>query len=226
MKLQDVQRNYDRLAGSYDFWDRWLSEPLTGIESLRARSVARLGLEEGHTALDIGCGTGLNLPYLVRGVGESGRVVGLDYSAGMLAKARERVEERDWKNVELVQGDAAVLAGVGGPFDAIVSTWALGIVDDLPSALRRAVEVLKPGGRIAILDLHRTRPDRGLCRLLARCVHVILRLSGVDAAEDLDNERLQRRWREGKAFLRSALVHVEEESNVGGSGFLLSGQMP
>lgn len=224
MKLADVQRNYDRLAGSYDFWNRWLAEPLTGIEALRARTVAQLELQEGDSVLDIGCGTGLNLPYLVEAVGESGRVVALDYSEGMLAKARERVQEKAWDNVVLVQGDAAVLAGVDGPFDAVMSTWALGIVDDLPRALESAVDVLKPGGRLAILDLHRTRAQRGLRRILDPLLHAVLRLSGVDSREDLDDARLRQRWADGKRSLRHALVDVSEESNVDGSGFLLWGQ--
>lgn len=226
MKLADVQRNYDRLARSYDFGNRWLVEPLTGIEGLRAQTVERLSLREGDSVLDIGCGTGLNLPYLVEAVGESGRVVALDYSEGMLAKARERVQERGWDNVLLVQGDAAVLADTGGPFDAVMSTWALGIVDDLPGALERAIEVLEPGGRLAILDLHRTRAQRGLRRLLDPFLHALLRISGVDSREDLDDARLQKRWADGKRFLRQALVGLAEESNVGGSGFLLYGSRP
>ncbi|MFK7930833.1 MAG: class I SAM-dependent methyltransferase, partial [Myxococcota bacterium] len=102
MKLANVQRNYDRLATNYDFWNRWLAEPLTGIEALRARTVEGLELHTGDSVLDIGCGTGLNLPYLVEAVGESGRVVALDYSEGMLGKARERVQESGWDNVMLV----------------------------------------------------------------------------------------------------------------------------
>ncbi|MCO4748134.1 MAG: class I SAM-dependent methyltransferase [Proteobacteria bacterium] len=224
MKLADVQQNYDRLARSYDFWNRWVAEPLTGIEALRAQTVERLELQEGDSVLDIGCGTGLNLPYLVEAVGESGRVVALDYSEGMLAKARERVRQSGWSNVELVQGDAAVLADVGGPFDGVMSTWALGIVDDLPGALERAVEVLGPGGRLAILDLHRTRAERGLRRCVDPVLHLVLRLSGVDSKEDLDDARLRERWQEGKTFLRQTLTNVGEEPNVGASGFLFWGR--
>ena len=224
MKLADVQRNYDRLAGSYDFWNRWLVDPTTGIEGLRARTVERLELQRGDSVLDIGCGTGLNLPFLVEAVGDSGHVVALDYSEGMLSRARERVRDRGWDNVVLVQGDAATLSDVGGPFDAVMSTWALGIVDDLPGALQSAVDVLKPGGRLAILDLHRTRAPRGLRRLVDPLLHAVLQLSGVDSREDLDDARLRQRWAEGKDFLREALVDVVEESNVGGSGFLLSGR--
>ncbi|MCB9797212.1 MAG: methyltransferase domain-containing protein [Alphaproteobacteria bacterium] len=226
MKLADVTKNYDRLSGSYDLWSRWLVDPLTDLPALRERAVQSLGLTPGARVLDIGCGTGLNLPLLASRVGPGGRVVGLDYSPGMLEQARRRAAREGWTQVELVQGDAAELAGVGGPFDAALSTWALGIVDDLPGALRRAVEVLEPGGRLAVLDLHRVRPERGLLRWMDPLVRGALRLSGVDSREDLDPERLARRWAEGRASLREALEDVHEEINVSGSGFLLTGRKP
>lgn len=223
MKLGDVQRNYDRLAGSYDFWNTHVFDRLVGVERLRERSVDRLGALEGCSVLDIGCGTGLNLPHLVSRVGPTGRIVGLDYSSGMLEQARRRVLENGWGNVELVQGDAGVMDGVDGPFDAVVSTLALGIVDDLPAALARAVEVLRPGGRLAVLDFHSTRPKDAVQRLFNPIYHLALRLWGVDTKEDLDDARLRRRWEEGKRFLNEALVDVVEESYFHGTGFLLSG---
>lgn len=224
MRLDDVQRNYDRLARTYDFWDRWLSQPIAGIDELRAETVQKLELSVGDRVLDVGCGTGLTLPLLVSAVGPEGQVVGLDFSEGMLAKAQERVAEAGWTNVRLVQGDAAKLLDVGGPFDAVVSTWAMGIVEDLPSALTRAVEVLGPGGRLVLLDFHSTKPKRGVRKLLNPLLHKVLEASGVDSAEDLDDELLRARWVEGKALLRELLVDVDEVPYMEGSGFLLSGR--
>lgn len=224
MRLEDVAKNYDALARFYDLGDRWLSRPFARIGRLRAETVERLGLKARDSVLDIGCGTGLNLPLLVEAVGPTGRVVGLDYSEGMLREARRRVESNGWSNVELVQGDAALLERVGGPFDAVMSTWALGIVDDLPAALERAVDALKPGGRLAILDFRNTQAKRGLRRRLVDPVlHKLLLWSGIDTAEDLDDERFQKRWEEGRRYLRATLVDLGEESNVGGTGFLLWG---
>lgn len=227
MKLDNVRRNYDRLARPYDFFDRWVAEPLAGMSALREQTVATLELSPGNRVLDIGCGTGLNLSWLVDAVGPTGEVVALDYSQGMLDRAQRKVERAQWEQVRLLRGDAAVLEGVGSDFDGVMSTWALGIVDDLPSALRRAVDVLKPGGRLAVLDLHRTRARSGLRRhLVDPVLHVFLRATGVDSAEDLDEDRLWARWQDGRAYLREALVDVQIEENVRGSGFLLTGRKP
>ncbi|MCA9495181.1 MAG: methyltransferase domain-containing protein [Myxococcales bacterium] len=224
MRLDEVAKNYDALSRFYDLGDRWVSGPVARMGRLRADTVARLELGPGDSVLDVGCGTGLNLPLLVEAVGPTGRVVALDYSAGMLREARRRVDRHGWSNVELVQGDAARLDGVGGPFDAVMSTWALGIVDQLPAALDRAVAVLKPGGRLAILDFQRTQAQQGLRRrLVDPALHRLLLWAGIDAAEDLDDERFRQRWVDGKSRLRGALVDVEEETNVGGAGFLLWG---
>lgn len=224
MKLSEVRHNYDRLARQYDLLNQIVFDRLLGLEVWRGRTVDTLLLREGQSVLDIGCGTGLNLPLLRAAVGATGRVVGLDYSEGMLAEARRRVEEAGWDNVELVQGDAALLDGVGGPFDAVISTWALGIVDDLPSALRRAAEELLPGGHIAILDFHSTRPTSAIARLLNPVSHWFLRRSGVDTAEDLDDARLSQRWAVGKAQLGLLLEGVEERQYFHGTGFLFSGR--
>jgi len=223
MRLADVQRNYDRLARRYDFLNRVVFDRLLGLESWRARTVEQLRLSEGQSVLDIACGTGLNLPLLRAAVGAEGRVVGLDYSDGMLAEARRRVHEHGWENVELVQGDAALLEGVGGPFDAVISTWALGIVDALPAALHRAVEELSPQGRLAILDFHSTRPTSRVARALNPIAHWFLLRSGVDTAEDLADGRLRERWSAGKAQLREALDEVVEVEYFHATGFLLSG---
>lgn len=226
MKLENVAANYDRLAEWYDRGIQLVFEPMFNLSRLRQQTVCALGDLRGARVLDIGCGTGLNLPLLVKQVGSSGEVVALDYSEGMLAQAANRVRRAGWENVTLVQGDAATLDTVEGAFDAVISTWALGIVHDLPLALQSAMRVLKPGGRLAILDFDRTVPDAGLHRLLTPIYHKLLLSFGIDAPEDLDNERLQKRWAEGRAFLRQHLADVSNTPYFDGGGFLFSGRKP
>lgn len=163
---------------------------LLRLERYRARTLDLLGDVRGGRVLDVGCGTGRSMPILARRVGEEGSVIGLDYSEGMLERARRRIEEGGWSQVELVRGDAATLDGLSGSFDAVTSIWCLGIVHDLEGALHAALDVLRPGGRIATMDFRRARPDHGPGRWLFPLHARLLRWAGIDSAEDLDDARL------------------------------------
>src|SRR5215510_2965528 len=98
-----VAKRYDRLSGLIPLFDYLFFQP----PGFRAKAAARLELRPGHHVLEIGCGTGRNLPYLSRAVGPRGRVYGVDISSGMLARARELCRRHDWRNVDLIEGDAA-----------------------------------------------------------------------------------------------------------------------
>lgn len=135
MQLKEVSENYDRAAPAYDRMTDFAFGRLLGIEKHRNSTIDLLGDLQGATVLDIGCGTGRNFPYLMSRIGPGGRLIGVDYSEGMLARARQRVERQGWNNVELMRTDAATLEGVPGPVDAVVSVWCLGIVHDLDGAL-------------------------------------------------------------------------------------------
>lgn len=226
MKLEDVERNYDRIARRYDAWTAFLFGTVLGIEALREHVVDMLGDVDGKTVLDIGCGTGRNFALLHSRVGRAGRVVGLDYSEGMLNTARELIEREGWTNIEVVRGDAAKLERVREPVDAALSTWCMGIVDDLQSALRRMVEVVRPGGRIAILDFDRARPDRGLLRSLYPLYSAVLKHTGIDAAEDVDDAQLRAKWGAARPVLESRLEGLLEERYLQGMGIILSGVVP
>jgi len=81
-----VQRLYDRVAPAYDA-AAWAFRPL-GARRLQEQAVDLLDLHPGDTVVDLGCGTGVNLPALANAVGEHGHVVGVDLSSGMLVRAR------------------------------------------------------------------------------------------------------------------------------------------
>jgi ubiquinone/menaquinone biosynthesis C-methylase UbiE len=226
MQLTDVIRNYDWAAPRYDRWADLVFQHLLRVEKYRQKTLDLLGLLEGATVLDIGCGTGRNFPILVPRVGVAGRVIGLDYSEGMLAQARKRAEAHGWKNVELIRGDATKLAGVPEHVDAVASMWCLGIVYDLEAALGRALDLLKPGGRIAIMDFARARPDRGPLRWLYPFYRFALVRAGIDSPEDLDDAALRRRWERGRRLLYDHLIGVHEETYLHGGGFVIAGEKP
>lgn len=144
-----VRAVYDRSAGSYDL--ALALFPLAGFRAgaYRRWAVAALDVRKGQTVVDLGCGTGHNLPLLARAVGEQGRVVGVDVSAGALARARRRT--RDFPQVEIVQADAAE---VDLPPDTarVLSTFALSMMPDPETVIARAAAALPPDGRFAVLD--------------------------------------------------------------------------
>jgi ubiquinone/menaquinone biosynthesis C-methylase UbiE len=120
-------------------------------------AVDALALREGDTAVEIGVGTGLNLPWIEQAVGRRGRIVGVDLTDAMLRRAEERVRRHGWSNVELVQCDAAHYVfpqNVNG----VVSTLALTLVPEYDAVIRRAARALAPGGRLAIFDMK--EPER------------------------------------------------------------------
>lgn len=125
------------------------------VTYVREAAIKALGLEPGMRVLDLACGTGLNLPYLARAVGPTGTVVGLDYTRAMLERAKVRVEAGGHAQVRLIEGDAANLSFPEGSFDRVICTHALSIIPRSREALRRAVNALRPGGRMAVADLKR-----------------------------------------------------------------------
>jgi len=224
MKLEDVSRDYNKASRFYDPLTSFFFHYLLRVERYRRSTIDMLGDLRGKRVLDIGCGTGRNLPILAPRVGESGSVVALDYSEGMLEKAAARVAGAGWNNVALVQGDAATLDAVEPPFDAVLSVWCLGIVYDLGQALQNAVSVLRPGGRLAIMDFQRSKPDTGLLRRLYPLYSRVLQITGIDSAEDLDDQRLARRWASGRRWLEDNLDDIQFRRYLSGMGFVFTGR--
>ncbi len=155
LDADQVRSIYDRLAPAYDAV-AWIYD-LAGAGGFHRRAVRALCLRPGDTAVDLACGTGVNLAHLVEAVGPTGRVVGVDLSPRMLARARRRAQRRGWRGVELVCADVRDFA-FPQPLHGVVSTYGLEMVPDHDSVVARAVAALAPGGRIAVGGLR--HPDR------------------------------------------------------------------
>ncbi|NOZ01041.1 MAG: methyltransferase domain-containing protein [Deltaproteobacteria bacterium] len=222
MKRETTEKMYARAAGRYDRrLEFWFGRVLR-IEGWRERAVEALGPLTGRTVLDVGCGTGANLPLLVQRVGPEGRVIGVDTTPEMLELARERVRRSGWTNVDLRRGDAVTLDAVNERVDAVLSTYCLGIVSDLDATLRRISSVLEPGGRLAILDFPRTRPDSGPVRLLHPIYSALLQAWGITSAEDLDDEAQRRKWNQARKVLNEVFTDVREKPFLWGLFMLLT----
>lgn len=146
---------------------------------LRQKTIGALHLQPGQSVLDIACGTGRNFPLILKKIGPNGRLVGVDYTLAMLTRARERVEREGWKNVVLVQGDAARI-DFEDKFDAVLCTLAIGVIPDYRGAVDRMVMHLKPGGWLIIGDAKRST------RLSGRPFNFVADLLGYGAAEVMD----------------------------------------
>lgn len=147
--LARVTARYDRLARWYRFGEVAIFLP----PGLRRKAVERLGLEHGNTVLEIGCGTGRNLPLLREAVGPAGIVIGVDASAGMLAQARQLVSRHGWQNVSLSQQDATQLALEDQvEVDAVFFSLSYSVLPDRAPVLHKAWETLSPGGRLVVMD--------------------------------------------------------------------------
>lgn len=123
--VASVQGFYGRWARLYDVLARFTP----GIGRLRREAVAALDLDPGDVVVDLGCGTGANLPYLRDAVGPSGVVVGVDLTRGMLDRARALVEAEGWANVHVVQGDAPTIP-VRGRIDGVLASFVVGMLED------------------------------------------------------------------------------------------------
>lgn len=117
---------------------------------LRRRAVELLGLTPGGRVLEVGCGSGANFETLVRAVGPSGQVVGVDLSPDMIDAAKARVQRRAWPNVRLVESSAEDLQ-LSERFDALL-VFAMHDVLTSAAAIERSLAHLEPGGRVVAVS--------------------------------------------------------------------------
>lgn len=116
----------------------------------RMQTLEALALRSGESVLDAGCGTGLLVEQMAIAVGDRGQITGVDISLDMLDMADQRCQDLD--NVRLQQGSVEALDFEAERFDAVSCTQTLLYVKSVETAIDEMRRVLKPGGRIAILE--------------------------------------------------------------------------
>ena len=138
-----VRSMFDRIAPVYDVMNRVMT---AGLDVRWRRLTAAAAVRPGDRVLDAACGTGdLAIAGLRAG---AGKVTGLDFSERMLERARRKDARIDW-----VRGDMLALPFADGTFDAATVGFGVRNVADLEAGLRELRRVLKPGGRLAILEI-------------------------------------------------------------------------
>ena len=164
---------FDGAAPGYD-----AAESLTGLGSgawYRREVLVRTGLKTGMTLLDVAAGTGLVTVPGVDLVGPEGRVIALDPSPGMLAELRKKVA------VETLEAYAEAIPLPDAQVDFISMGYALRHVGDLQAAFAEYLRVLRPGGRVCIMEISRPRNRllRGVLWFhISVLVPLLARLSG------------------------------------------------
>jgi ubiquinone/menaquinone biosynthesis C-methylase UbiE len=145
---------YDRMALSYDIIMSYLAPVFSvGVEAFERHSWAkRLRIGDGATALDISTGTGRNLSFIRGQLGSQGRLVAMDISNGMLARASARANRKKWRNVELQRANASYLPYRENSFDAVMHVGGVNTFGDKSKALNEMVRVAKHNSKVLIVD--------------------------------------------------------------------------
>jgi demethylmenaquinone methyltransferase/2-methoxy-6-polyprenyl-1,4-benzoquinol methylase len=178
-----VQQIFDRTAGDYDRIERVMA--LGSGSWYRRKALRRAGLQAGMRVLDIGVGTGLTAKQAALLVGISGQVTGVDPSAGMIKSAKVPI------GVVLVIGSAEAIPVAAETADFLCMGYALRHIADMSAALREFMRVLKPGGRICLLEI--TRPEALVPRAVLKAYMrgVVPFLAGI-LGENSDSPKLMR----------------------------------
>lgn len=145
--VEFIRRRYNRLAPIYPFFEFAFALP----PGIRARAVARLELSAGDAVAEIGCGTGRNFRHLVHAVGSGGRVYGVDYSDGMLEKAKTLCEKNRWDNVVLFRQDARQ-SQLPVPVQGVLFSFSYSVIPEPYQALERVWSGLDVKRHVVIMD--------------------------------------------------------------------------
>ena len=171
-----IEALYARIAPVYDVVYG------LALEHGRRRAMDRLAPKPGERILEVGVGTGLSAVQYPAGC----RVVAIDLSAQMIARARSRLVKRAVGHVVLCRMDAAQLGFADGSFHAVYAPYLINVVPDAAAVAREMLRVCRPGGRLVFLNhfdgARGQKPSRAIGRLVGRLAS---RLSGANWYLDL-----------------------------------------
>jgi len=179
---EQVRKLYDRSVKIPFFWylDAWFGRA-TADSIYRKRAISLLGLTRDSHILDVACGTGLNFKILESYLQDHGKITGVDLSPGVLEEAKRVLSQHNWTNIELVNMSITDFHP-GVHFDAALCTLALTIIPDYEAAIDRIHDLLKPGGRFAVLGMKtRSKMPKSLYALLEKAY----RLAKIDLDRDV-----------------------------------------
>src|SRR5438552_10714435 len=142
-----VARVYENIAWFYDLTFGPVLHPG------RVDAIERMGIKPGDRVLEVGVGTGINAALYPADCS----VTGIDFSSSMLERARERIANKDLRNVRLLQMDGANMKFADDTFDIVYAPYMISVVPDPVAVTREMHRVCRPGGRIVILNHFRSQ---------------------------------------------------------------------
>jgi ubiquinone/menaquinone biosynthesis C-methylase UbiE len=205
---------YRKKARHYDITSRLYPVPGYPQRAQRLRAVQALGLRAGDSVIDIACGTGLNFPLIEKVIGPDGRIVGVDLTDAMLARAQDRIDTNGWRNINLVQADA-VDYEFPTAVDAILSTYALSQVPESAEVIAHGAAALSGGGRWVVLDLKVPDHTPGWLMHLGTAL--------VRSFASIDEWVTRRPWEAIRAGMQEELTDLSWTELFFGSAFLAAG---
>lgn len=161
-KEQFVHSVFESIAGNYDIMNDILS--FRRHKSWRKFAMKKMAMKQGDYAVDLCCGT-CDWSITMAETTQTGSVIGLDFSAGMLEVGQRKVKERQLEDrISLVQGNAMNLPFEDHTFDYATIGFGLRNVPDLVQVLNEMKRVVKPGGMVVCLELSKptTQPFKGV----------------------------------------------------------------
>lgn len=209
--IESVRALYDRWAGLYDW-----NPVLDLVRPARRRAVAKLALSPGDTVVDMGTGTGANLPFLREAVGPEGEVIGIDVSPRMLQRARSLAEAEGWSNVTLVEGDIRD-PPLDRPVDGVLSAFVVVMYADPGQLVETWARYLDDG---AMANLYAGPSSRPSAPVVNRLLNLYLRAfeEGWDTAAEGSSplEILAARGRRVRDAMAAHADRVEHDDQVFG----------
>ena len=164
VKQRKATSYYDKFSGVYD-----VLSPKSYYHKARLQAIRELRINKGSSVLNVPVGTGQNIEYLQKYLENSGLIVGVDISLGMLRKAKKKTEQNQWKNIKLLNRNVAELGSSIGSealgseglegFDAILCDLGLSGFPQWKDVIDALVSMLSKNGRISIMDWYIENPS-------------------------------------------------------------------
>ena len=142
-----VEKVYQNLAKIYDYTYGPTLHPG------RREAIQKMAIRPGHSVLEVGVGTGINLALYP----STSRITGIDLSSRMLDKARERIQAKGLAHCEVLEMDAMAMSYPDNAFDVVYAPYVISVVPDPVKVAREMYRVCRPGGRVVILNHFKSR---------------------------------------------------------------------